>query len=181
MVLLRSVFFIIVLSVFLLPGCMTVRQIEKHCDTFAKVCLTESTHTDSSVTIHTEIRDTFIFVYLPGEIVIDSIPFKVPIPVEVYRTITPTSITAETEYAFAKAWITENGLYIELSTKDTLLHIKLNDAIKETTILKNKLIQKDQIIKSYQAKKFMRSALQLIIAFSMVIAALIFLFKFKRP
>lgn len=74
------------------------------------------------------IRDTTIYIRLPGEMVIDSIPIPCPPPPENYI---PKKVTAETELAHAEAWWSYPVIKLVLIQKDTTIVKRLNQAIKE--------------------------------------------------
>lgn len=74
------------------------------------------------------IKDTTIYLYLPGEIVYDSVQIPCPDPGPAYI---PKRVTAETSLAKASAWFQFPNIKLELIQKDTTIVQRLDDAIKE--------------------------------------------------
>ena len=74
-------------------------------------------------------RDTTIEVFLPGEIVIDSVTVRIPVDVP----IPDTSITLSTSLATSIAWLEDNVLGMSLFQYDTLFQFLLDSAIQENT------------------------------------------------
>jgi|WetSurMetagenome_2_1015567.scaffolds.fasta_scaffold00103_69 hypothetical protein len=74
------------------------------------------------------IRDTTIFIKIPGEKVTDSI--SIPCP-EVHNYI-PKKVCAETQLASACAWWQYPVIKLELMQKDTTIVKRLNRALKES-------------------------------------------------
>jgi hypothetical protein len=81
-------------------------------------------HTRDSIVI----RDTTIFISVPGERVVDSVPIPCPPPPPWY---VPKKVHAETQYAYAEAWWSYPNIKLLLVQKDTTLQIQLRQAIKE--------------------------------------------------
>ena len=73
------------------------------------------------------LRDTVIFVTIPGETVYDSV--MIPCP-EVPGYI-PRKVYAETSLAKASAWWSYPVIKLELIQKDTTIERRLNNAIRE--------------------------------------------------
>jgi hypothetical protein len=73
------------------------------------------------------IRDTTIFIHLPGKTVIDSV--QIPCP-EVPHYV-PKKVCAETSLASACAWWQYPSIRLELIQKDTTIVKRLDKAIKE--------------------------------------------------
>ena len=74
------------------------------------------------------IKDTTIYIHLPGEVVHDSIEIPCPDPGPAYI---PKRVTAETSLARAEAWFQFPNIKIELIQKDTTIIQRLDAAIKE--------------------------------------------------
>jgi len=72
-------------------------------------------------------RDTTLFVTLPGERSIDSIPVPCPV-IPGYK---PDTAFAETSLAWAKAWLSRSRIKLQLEQKDTTITVRLDNAIKE--------------------------------------------------
>ena len=121
----------IVFILLFLQSCLSVGRIERNCDQFAKICLSEQgTTTTTEIILHDTIiyKDTVIYVEVPGKLIVDS----VKIPYVVVQKIKPYSIFLENTYASAKAYIEGKYLHLDLVEKDTTLAFKLDNAIKET-------------------------------------------------
>ena len=121
-------------------SCLTVRQIERNCDQFAKICL--ETGTETTVTIHdtawVEKRDTIVEYRLERDTV-----FEVSYIPAMPLSITSRVSTLETGLASSTAYIANSRLYHFLESGDTILNIRLNDAITEVNRLK-KIIRDSQ-------------------------------------
>ena len=74
------------------------------------------------------IKDTTIYIHLPGEVVHDSIEIPCPDPGPAY---VPKKVFAETSLAKASAWFDHPFIRLELIQKDTTIVQRLDDAIKE--------------------------------------------------
>ena len=75
------------------------------------------------------IKDTTIYITLPGEVVHDSIEIPCPDPGPAYI---PKKVTAETSLAKATAWWSYPVIKLELIQKDTTIEKRLNQALKES-------------------------------------------------
>ena len=75
-------------------------------------------------------RDTTVFIHLPGEVKIDSV--KVPCP-DLPPAYVPDTVRAETPLAYSYAYLANTGrLRLYLVQKDTTIHQRLENAIKES-------------------------------------------------
>ena len=117
---------------------MTVKRIERNCDLFADVCITEtetSTETNTEIITEIEYRDTTIIVYIPEEKVKDKIPVRIedenkkPIPVKKEYVNSALSVLI-VPYAKSFAQVINSRLSHELIQTDTLLLFKLENALK---------------------------------------------------
>jgi hypothetical protein len=81
-------------------------------------------HTRDSIVI----RDTTIYISVPGERVVDSVPIPCPPPPPWY---VPKKVHAETQYAYAEAWWSYPNIKLLLVQKDTTMQLQLRQAIKE--------------------------------------------------
>jgi len=80
------------------------------------------------------IKDTTIYIHLPGEVVHDSIEIPCPDPGPAYI---PKKVYAETSLAKASAWFQWPNIKLELIQKDTTITQRLENAIKEMYHYKN--------------------------------------------
>ncbi len=145
-------------------ACMTTKRIEKHCDDFAKVCITETekeTETTTETTTETEYRDTTILVYISEDKVKDKIPViiedenKKPVPVKKEYVNSELSIL-QVPFAKSTAQVVNSRLVHELVQTDTLLFIKFENAIKtvkrqekQIKILREKYIVEIEVNKPF--------------------------------
>ena len=74
------------------------------------------------------IKDTTIYIYLPGEIVHDSVRIPCPDPGPAYI---PKRVTAETSLARAEAWWQYPNIKLLLIQKDSTIEVRLAGALKE--------------------------------------------------
>ena len=80
------------------------------------------------------VKDTTIYIYLPGAVVHDSIEIPCPDPGPAYI---PKKVYAETSLAKASAWFQWPNIKLELIQKDTTIEARLENAIKEMYHYKN--------------------------------------------
>jgi len=108
------------------------------CVTSSKCRRKFPTQSDTIKIVHTKdsiiIKDTTIYIHLPGEVVHDSIEIPCPDPGPAYI---PKKVYAETSLAKASAWFQWPNIKLELIQKDTLIVKKLENAIKEMYHYKN--------------------------------------------
>ncbi len=130
-------------SAFILIGllsvsCLTVKRIEKNCDDFAKVCITESeteTETTTETTTEIEYRDTTILVYISEDKVKGKIPVRIedekkkPVPVKKEYVNSELSVL-KVPFAKSTAQVVNSRLVHKLTQTDTLLFIKWKNGIK---------------------------------------------------
>jgi len=129
----KKIIFIIFVGVFSASCCRWIPQ----------RCITHTVDTLTVVKVDTFIitKDTLIYVDvpIPGETIRDSIPY----PVIIGSDGLVNSDTLKMEVTLAKAWaVVENSILKgELIQKDTLIQMQvlLEDAIRETTILKDSI------------------------------------------
>ena len=128
----------IILISLLSVSCLTVKRIEKNCDKFAAVCITETeTNTETKTEIITEIedRDTSATIHIPEEKVRDKIPVKIedenkkPVPVKKEYVNSELSVL-KVPFARSTAQVVNSRLVHELVQTDTLLFIKWKNGIK---------------------------------------------------
>jgi hypothetical protein len=74
------------------------------------------------------LRDTTVYIHLPGEIRIDSVVIPCPAPPDAYI---PDTVRAETSLAVAFAWWKYPRIHLQLVQKDTTIEQRLQDAIRE--------------------------------------------------
>ena len=74
------------------------------------------------------IKDTIVYIHLPGETVIDSVKIPCPDPGPAY---VPKKVRSETSLAWAEAWFQFPNIKLLLVQKDTTIIQRLDAAIKE--------------------------------------------------
>ena len=74
------------------------------------------------------IKDTTIYLYLPGEVVHDSIEIPCPDPGPAYI---PKRVTAETSLARAEAWWQYPNIKLLLIQKDSTIEVRLAGALQK--------------------------------------------------
>ena len=91
------------------------------------------------------LKDTTIIVNIPGETILDSVPF----PVYVDKDIVLDTVRTETDYAKAKAYYSNGMIHLELIQKETDIDIRLDNAIRENYHLKARIseISNSEVIK----------------------------------
>lgn len=119
--------FIILIALFL-TSCMTVKRVEKNCDLFAKVCITETeTETEIITETKTEIiyRDTIIYVKVPEKTVIKEVP------VYIEKGISNSELSVlSVPFARSYAQVVNSRQEHKLVQTDTLLLFKLENSLK---------------------------------------------------
>ena len=132
-----------------LNSCLTVRQIERNCDQFAKICLT--TETETTITIHDtawiEKRDTVVLYELVRETTTDTVFVRSD-----GGLLSSDTSTLATGLAYSTAFVYDSRLFHTLESGDTILNIRLNDAITERNQLR-KEIRDSQITNTVTVKE----------------------------
>ena len=93
------------------------------------------------------IKDTTIYIHLPGEVVHDSIQIPCPDPGSAYI---PKKVFAETSLARAEAWWQYPNIKLLLIQKDSTIEARLAGALKEAYYWKseyNKITVKPEPVK----------------------------------
>jgi len=169
-------------SVLFLTSCLTVRKIERNCEKFEKVCVTETeTQTDTIIKTKTviEYRDTTIYVKVPGKTVIK----KVPVYIKEGIVESDLSVLV-TPLARSTAQVVGSKLNHELIQVDTTLRIKLENALKREKILEkqNTILKEKYVVTIQKNKPFAKFAVKWFIG--SVILIIVFLtvafFKYKN-
>ena len=137
--------YLIVLLSLLLSSCMTVKRIEKHCLEFAKICEVPIKKEDTIiryVQIETVYRDTTIYVEVPGETIIKKVP------VYINKGISNSDLSViNVPFARGMAQVINSKLIHELTQTDTILRVKLENALKAVkTIEKENKVLKDKVV-----------------------------------
>ena len=119
-------------------SCMTVKRIEKNCDLFEKVCVTEiETKTDTIIKTKTVIRyrDTTLYIEMPGREIIK----EVPVYIKAKLANSELSVL-KVPYARSYAQVINSKLKHELIQTDTVLLFKLKNALQDKETLESQII-----------------------------------------
>ena len=139
----RKIICILYLFPVLFSSCLTVQKIEKNCDKFAQICITDNAETtEISDTIWITKRDTIIDYQMEKEIVTDT----------VFIRSNGTYLNSDTSYlttglASSEAFIWRSRLFHTLESGDTILNIRLNNALTEINHLRTELTEKTATVK----------------------------------
>ena len=129
----------IILIALLSTGCMTVNRIEKNCDKFAAICITEvETKTDTIIKTKTviEYRDTTIYVKVPGKTVIKEVPVYIENGI-----VNSPPLYLNVPFAESYSQVINSELISELTQTDTILRIRLENSLKREKILETEIIR----------------------------------------
>jgi len=139
-------YLVIILIGLLSVSCMTTKRIEKHCDDFAKVCITDvKTEVQIIRDVQTEViyRDTTIYIKVPGKEVIKEVP------VYIEKGIVDSELSIlKVPYAISYSQVISSTLRHELVQTDTILRVKLEDALKYSKTLEkqNKILKEKYVV-----------------------------------
>lgn len=82
----------------------------------------------------TVTRDTIVYVQLPGQVLTEYIEVEVPAHCP---QLNVAPIELEGNLAIARAWMYNSKLNLSLKEKDTLIEVKLSDALREVQYWKS--------------------------------------------
>ena len=182
---------IIILIGLISVSCLTVKRIEKHCDDFAKVCITEtetSTETNTETTTEIEYRDTTIIVYISEDKVKDKIPVRIedenskPVPVKKEYVNSELSVL-KVPFAKSTAQFVNSRLVHELTQTDTLLRVKFENALKYSKTLEkqNRVLKEKYVVTVTENSNFAKLTIKVFWALVIIsvfgIGFLIFKYK----
>lgn len=166
-----SYIILVVLSALVGSSCATQRRCSRkfppHADTIKIV------HVRDSIIL----RDTTVYIKVPGEADADSIVIPCP---EIINYIADTA-RAETSLAKAKAWWQYPRVRIELTQKDTTIEIRLKNALKEAHHWRSEY---EKITKVPDPVKYIPKMYKYAMVFSLVIIFTVILrivSKFIKP
>lgn len=94
-------------------------------------------------TVITEIRDTTIYIKIPGEIQVDSVPYPVHVPEMPELDLSDFIVRGETNFARAEAWLTQSAdmtlhMHLRLEQKEMEIEQKFEGVIREMNYWKEK-------------------------------------------
>ena len=90
-------------------------------------------------------KDTTLYLHIPGDTVWNTVEIPCPPPPPSYI---PDTVTTETEYAHAMAWLDHPFIRLVLIQKPTDLEWRLDSAIKESYHWKELYIKESSVIKT---------------------------------
>ena len=144
---------------------------------FPPVVTSDTTYIE---TVRTEVkyRDTTIYKTIPGEKVIDTVYIKEIKP----GVFTSDTTYAETSLAYAKAWVFRNKLSLELVQRDTTIEFRLENALRETEIWKEKYtkIVNKEVVKVPKIPTLFKVSTYLLGAILIVLMFLVAINKFRK-
>jgi len=123
------------------------------------------------------LRDTTIFIHLPGESRTDSVLIPCPPPPGPYI---PDTARAETSLAAAAAWWDYPSIKLRLIQKDTTIEARLKDAIREISHWRNEYEKILQVRTLKKIPGIYKAALFGWIGVIVIIIMLIIIKKFTR-
>ncbi len=172
-------------------SCLTVKRIEKNCDKFAAVCITETetnTETNTEITTEIEYRDTTIIVYISEDKVKDKIPVRIedenskPIPVKKEYVNSELSVL-KVPFARSTAQVVNSRLIHELVQTDTLLFIKWKNAIKTIKIQEKqiKILREKSVVQVKENTPFAKACIKIVWGLVVIVVLGIgyIIFKYK--
>lgn len=123
------------------------------------------------------LRDTTVYIHIPGEIQIDSVMIPCPPSPAAYI---PDTIRAETSLAVAFAWWKYPRIHLQLIQKDTTIEQRLQDAIREKIHWQSEYERINEVVREKYIPGIYKAALW---AWIGVILMLIFalVMKFLKP
>jgi len=154
---------------------MTVKRIERNCDEFAKVCLTSKDTVYIMKEVDIVYRDTTV-EYLIRR---DTIHWATPVYI---RQGLMNSDISRLEVGLAKstAQVVSGDLQHFLQSGDTLLRIRLDNALRDAKTLYTKLESRQDIITVKENTKFAGFAIQWFWISFIVIVILVLIVAFKN-
>lgn len=157
----NKILFLAILSLFLTSGCATYKRCA------SKFKIESDTVRIVSVRDSIVLRDTLIYIHLPGQTVIDSVEIPCPPPPKSY---VPKKVRAEVPLAFAEAWWEYPNIKLTLVQKDTTIVHRLHNAIVEKYYWKSEYeLVKQSIEKKYVPKIYKQALSICIVLFVSVI------------
>ena len=169
-------------SVLFLTSCLTVRKIERNCEKFEKVCVTETeTQTDTIIKTKTVIkyRDTTLYIEMPGREIIKEVP------VYIKEGIVESDLSVlVTPLARSTARVLNSRLEHYLIQNDTTLQLEIQDALKTIKIQEKQIetLREKYVVKVTKNTKFADFAVRYF-WYSLIVIILIcgfLFFKFKN-
>ena len=160
----------------LLSSCMTVKRIEKNCDLFQKICLTEKDTVFITKEIEVIYRDTIVKYFIKR----DTVHWTTPVYIRQGLMNSDLSFL-ETGLAKSTAQVKSGILKHFLQSGDTTLQLQLDNALRDIRVLNTRLEKKQRTITVKENSSFAIFALKWfwISFFVILILTLIAVFKNK--
>ena len=166
----------LLLSIILLSSCMTVKRIERNCDKFAAVCLTKSSDTVFvTKEVETVYRDTVVEYFIKR----DTIHWSTPVYIRQGLMNSKLSLL-ETGLAKSTAQVKSGILKHFLQSGDTVLQIRLDNALRDVRVLNTRLETHQDIVAIKENTKFARFTIQWFWISFLVIVILVAAVVFKN-
>jgi len=145
---------VFILICLLSVSCMTVQRIERNCDEFAKICIAENTDTVRiENTIVVTERDTVVYFTFPRDTMYVEIPVK--IPPKVNKGLVNSKLSyLEAGYAWSTAQVEKGVLKHYIESRDTIIQIQLDNAVKTIKQLRTELKSSQKYITVKENTKF---------------------------
>ena len=171
----------ILLICLLSVSCMTVKRIERNCGKFEQICTTGNVDTviiDNSTVIF--LRDTTINFYFPRDTVYLETPLK-KIP---GKEIDPKLLNTDISYlkaglAWSTAQVVKGVLKHYLESGDTILQIRLDNALRTEKTLRTELKVSKSYIPIKENTKFAKFTIKWFIGSLVVIILVLVVLFFK--
>ena len=145
---------IILIGLFIVIGCSPITRLNRIYTNHPELQPRDTVITLIVTRDSIAYRDTTLFIRLPGDTVTISgeVIYLPTSPIEV--KIRPDTLSAETEFSQASAWIQEMRLNLQLIDKDTTLLIRLDSLTKEVYYWKEEYEKVVTTVKEKHLPKF---------------------------
>ena len=177
----KNLLLILLISV-LSASCMTIKRVKKNCDIFMAVCevpVKVETEILTNTVTEIEYRDTSFLYPIPERIVKEKKPVTV-----VQKKVNSELSILSVPFAISYAQVIDSELSHELIQSDTLILIKLQNALKVVKTQEKQIetLKEKYVVTLYENKPFAKFTIKWFIG--SVVLLLIFLtlafFKYKN-
>jgi len=166
---------LLVISIILLSSCLTVKRIEKNCDLFAIVCLTGKDTvfiTKEKITIY---RDTVVEYRIKR----DTVNWSTPVYIR--QGLMNSNLSyLETGLARSTAQVISGDLRHFLQSGDTILQLRLDNALRDVRVLNTRLEKHQNIVTIKENSRFAEWTIKYFWISFFVITILILTIIFKN-
>ena len=173
---------LIILFALFLTSCMTVGKVKRNCDLFMTVCevpVKKEVEVITNTVTEIEYRDTSFYYPIPERIVKEKKPVKVK-----GKKVNSELSVLNVSFARSYAQVVNSKLQHELIQTDTLILIKLQDALKVVKIQEKqiKILKEKYVVTVKENKPFAKFTIKWFIG--SIILIIVFLtiafFKYKN-